>query len=340
MKILIIGNEGFIGGHLSKLLKRNGHELVGLDILSDNSDSNGYFSHRGNILNESDVLKAAEGCSMVINLAAKHHDFGISREDFFMINETGTKNLLNCMAKLNIKKLVFYSTVAVYGLNDFEADEQTPYGPDNDYGESKLAGEKLIEAWSAEDTSREVLIVRPVVVYGPNNWANMFRLIDNIYLNRFLMVGNGRNEKSTAFVGNLIGATLHMIGKMNPGIERFNYSDQPQRTSLEIANIIKKELGRAPVKFKFPLGLAMALAYPFDVLAKILKKNLPITANRIKKFGSNSLYASKYVRESGYEQAFTTEHGLAQMVEWYLEKGRFNRQRCAAGAGENAENRE
>ena len=43
---------------------------------------------------------------MVINLAAKHHDFGISREDFFLINETGTKNCLGCMSKLGIKKFI------------------------------------------------------------------------------------------------------------------------------------------------------------------------------------------------------------------------------------------
>ncbi len=333
MKILIIGNKGFIGGHLSHSLLNQGHELVGLDIAALGDRDSGYFSFQGDILKELDVLRAAKGADMVINLAAKHHDFGISREDFFLINESGTRNCLKCLTKLGIRKFVFFSTVAVYGTHDFEMDENTPYNPSNDYGESKLAGEKLIEDWAAEDKSREILIVRPVVVYGPQNYANMFRLIDNIYLNRFFMVGDGSNKKSTAYVENLVEAILHMIGKMSAGIERFNYCDLPQRTSLEIADIIRKELGRKPIKFKFPLKLAVCLAYPFDLLAKIIKKNLPITANRIKKFNANTLYSSEKVRAFGFKQRFSSEDGLRKMVAWYLNEGKFNRARCAAGPG-------
>lgn len=331
MKILLIGNEGFIGRHLSKLLRNNGHELVGMDVESNNSADNGYYCHKGDILNKEDILKAAKGCDMVFNLAAKHHDFGISREDFFLINETGTQNLVDCMAQLDIKKLVFYSSVAVYGFNDFASSEETPPNPDNDYGASKLAGEKVIERWQSENPEREVLIVRPVVVYGPNHWANMFRLIDNIYHKRFVMVGSGENIKSTAYVANLIEATFFMMNRMSAGIERINYSDYPQKTSLEVANIIRKELGKKPLRFKFPLGLAMFLAFPLDILAKLLNKNLPITANRIKKFGISTLHGSDKVRDLGYKQRFSTEIGLNDMVQWYLETGLKNRDRCAAG---------
>ncbi|MBF0522900.1 MAG: NAD(P)-dependent oxidoreductase [Candidatus Omnitrophica bacterium] len=331
MKILIIGNKGFIGGHMSRYLIKQGHKIVGLDITAQNDDSSGYFTHKGDILNEDDVLVAAKGVELVINLAAKHHDFGISREDFFLINESGTRNCLNCLSKLGIKRFVFFSTVAVYGTHDFEIDESTPYVPSNDYGESKLAGEKLIEKWASEDATREVLIVRPVVVYGPKNYANMFRLIDNIYLKRFFMVGDGANKKSTAYVENLVEATFHMIQRMSAGIERFNYSDLPQKTSIEIANIIRKELGLKPIKFKFPLSLAVFLAYPFDIAAKFTNKNFPITAKRIKKFNANTLYASDKVRKLGYQQRFSSDEGLKRMVAWYLEEGKFHRTRCAIG---------
>jgi nucleoside-diphosphate-sugar epimerase len=331
MKILLIGNEGFIGSHLSRLLMDNGHTLAALDIAADNTERDGYFRHKGDILNEADVMKAAEGCDMVINLAAKHHDFGISREDFFLINEAGTRNLVNCLSRLGIHKLIFYSSVAVYGLHDVETSEETPATPCNDYGESKRAGEKIIEQWQQEHHQREVLIVRPVVVYGPNNWANVFRLIDNIYHRRFIMVGDGNNVKSTAYVQNLIEATLFMMERMRPGLEVINYSDHPHKTSLEFANIIRAELGRKPLRFKVPLKLAAGLAYPMDILAKGLNKNLPITANRIKKFGMSTLHGSHKVRDLGYRQRCTTEDGLRAMVQWYVNKGVKERHRCARG---------
>lgn len=333
MKILVIGNEGFIGGHMISRLKGEGHDIVGLDIVANNSDENGYFSYRGDILIEEDVMKVAEGCDMVIDLAAKHHDFGISREDFFLINEQGTRNWLSCLSKLGIKKIVYYSTVAVYGERDEESHEGMDLDPSNDYGESKKAGEDLIRQWAQEDGSREALIVRPVVVFGPHNYANMFRLIDNIHLNRFVMVGKGDNIKAVAYVENLVEATLLMMKRLKPGVETINYSDQPYKTSLEIANIIRKEMGKGPLRLKFPLGLAMCLAYPFDILAKAIKFNLPITANRIKKFNSPTVHGSKKVRDLGFEQKVTTEEGLRKMVQWYLNDGRKNRSCCAAGAG-------
>lgn len=331
MKILLIGNEGFIGGHLSKLLLENNHELVGLDIESNNNTANGYFCHKGNILFEEDMLKAAQECEMVINLAAKHHDFGISREDYFRINKQGTENCLSCLSKLGIKKFVFYSTVAVYGEKTQESYEDMSLEPTNDYGESKKAGEDLIRQWASEDKTREILIVRPVVVFGPNNYANMFRLIDSIYLNRFVMVGKGDNIKAVAYVENLVEATLFMIERLKPGVETINYSDQPYKTSLEIANIIREGLGKGLLHFKFPLGLAMCLAYPFDVLAKIVNFNFPITANRIKKFNSPTVHGSQKVRDLGFEQKVSTEDGLKKMVQWFLSEGLKNRSRCAAG---------
>ncbi|MCK5081842.1 MAG: NAD(P)-dependent oxidoreductase [Candidatus Omnitrophica bacterium] len=335
MKILVIGNEGFIAGHMIPRLREEGHDVVGLDVMANDNSENGYFAHRGDILIEEDVLKAARGCDMVINLAAKHHDFGILREEFFLINGQGTKNCLSCLSKLGIKKFLFCSTVAVYGERDEESHERMTLKPSNDYGESKKAGEDIVRQWADEDASREILIIRPVVVFGPHNYANMFRLIDNIYLNRFLMVGKGGNIKAVAYVENLVEAMLFMIKKMSSGVETINYSDQPHKISSEITNVIRQKLGRKPVRFRVPLGLAVCLAYPFDILARIVNFNFPITAKRIKKFNAPTVHGSQKVRDLGFKQKVTTEEGLGRMVQWYLKDGYQNRFRCAAGSVQN-----
>ena len=334
MKILLIGSEGFIAGYLMRDLKAKGHEIVGFDVRVEDGGKSGYQFIQGNLLNADQLKSAAQGCDMVINLAAKHHDFGVSHDEFFQINEAGTKVIVDVLSGLGIKKFIFYSSVAVYGMHDEATSELTPRTPCNDYGGSKLAGEHLIEQWSAVDPLREVLIVRPVVVYGPHNYANMFRLIDNMYRRRFVMVGKGENIKSAAYVENLTAATVFMMNHMHPGIEVVNYSDYPHRKSLEIANIIQKELGRSPMGFYVPLGLAMALAFPFDILAKILNKNLPITANRIQKFAQmNTWHGSDKVRSLGFQQQISAEEGLKRMVQWYLSEGRLNRERCSSGSG-------
>ena len=332
MKILIIGSEGFIGRYMVRDLKVKGHEITGFDICPEDAGKSGYRFVQGDLMDREGLRAAMQGVDMVVNLAAKHHDFGISREDFFLINEKGSQVILDVMSELGIRKFVFFSSVAVYGLHETATNEMTPMTPCNDYGDSKLAAENLIRKWSQGGQAREVLIVRPVVVYGPHNYANMFRLIDNIFRRRFVMVGKGENIKSTAYVENLTAAAVLMIEKMYPGYEVINYSDYPQRTSLEIANMIRRELGRPPMRFKFPLGLAMLLASPFDLLAKLTKKNIPITASRIKKFAQmNTWHGSDKVRSLGYQQVVSTEEGLARMVKWYLAEGRFHRERCASG---------
>jgi len=332
MKILIIGSEGFIGRFMIRDLKAKGHEIVGFDLCPGDAGKSGYTFVQGNLLNAGDLRSAMQGADLVMNLAAKHHDFGISREDFFQINEAGTQVILDVLTECRIKKFIFFSSVAVYGLHDTATSEDTPLTPCNDYGKSKLAGETLIRQWAQADPSREVLVVRPVVVYGPHNYANMFRLIDNIYRRRFLMVGKGENIKSTAYVENLVEAAVFMMERMRPGYDIVNYSDYPQKRSLEIANIICGELGRPPLRFRFPLPLAVCLACPFDLLAKLTGKNIPITANRIQKFARmNTWHGSDKVRSLGYQQRFSTEEGLKRMVAWYLAEGRRYRERCSSG---------
>ncbi len=348
MKILVIGSEGFIGRYMVRDLKAAGHEIVGFDLAPKDAGSHGdcpskkgpqgdcplplgYKFYQGNILSREELKIAAQGVDMVINLAAKHHDFGVSREDFFLINENGTQVMLDVMAELKIKKLVFYSSVAVYGDVENFSHEGMGEHPSNDYGQSKLAGEALIKQWAAKDSKREVLIVRPVVVFGPHNFANMFRLIDSIFHKRFILVGKGDNIKSVAYVENLVAATLFAMQKLRSGIEVVNYSDEPHKTSKQIADIIRAELGKKPLGFHLPLNLIYAFAYPIDVVAKLTKINFPITANRIKKFASPTTHGSKKVRDLGFKQQFSIEDGLKNMVRWYLDEGIKERSRSASG---------
>ena len=332
MKICVIGSEGFIGRYLIRDLKAKGHLITGFDLAPEDGGKSGYDFIQGDLLKADDLRRAMQGMDMVINLAAKHHDFGISREDFFKINEAGTKVILDVLGELKINKFVFYSSVAVYGEVDHASSELTTPNPVNDYGESKLAGEALIRKWVEENLLHQALIVRPVVVYGPHNYANMFRLIDMIFYRKFMMVGPGTNIKSTAYVENLVEATIFMIERMRPGLEVINYSDYPHYSSRDIANFILKRLGRKHLGFTIPLRLAMAAGYPFDLLARILKKNFPITANRIKKFAlMNTLHGSEKVRALGFQQQITTEQGLDRMIEWYMKEGRASRKRCFLG---------
>lgn len=151
MRILVIGGAGYIGSHVVKSLLNAGMEVRVLDDLSTgqriNLFPNAEFM-RGSILDKSVLEKAMQCVDGVIHLAAKKAvgesmDFP---ELYAENNLIGAINILNTMAKLNIKYLVFSSSAAVYGMPDYpKIDENHPLKPINFYGFTKLEMERYMQ---------------------------------------------------------------------------------------------------------------------------------------------------------------------------------------------------
>src|SRR5690606_532589 len=121
------------------------------------------------------------------------------------------------------------SSVAVYGENKVPSHEEMSPIPSNDYGASKLAAENVLKEWQSEKQDRQVVVIRPCLVYGPRNVANMYNLIKQIDSNKFFNVGKGNNIKSVCYVENIVEATLYCISHISdPGFHLFNYVDDPQ----------------------------------------------------------------------------------------------------------------
>jgi nucleoside-diphosphate-sugar epimerase len=317
--ILITGNAGFIGKYLTSALIQEGKEVRGLDIRPRQNSEKGFTQLEGNILDKEVVRNAMNSTDCIIHLAAEHKDFGISKEQYYRVNVDGTRILLETAAELGIKKFIFYSSVAVYGGQSSTTEETTPR-PVNPYGASKLVAEKEIVKWANEDKSRTAIIIRPAVVFGPHNKANIFRLIRQVCDGRFLMVGNGENVKSIAYVRNLVDATIYLKDKCQSGLHIFNYADEPHLQTKELVKLIGSIAGRRPYKFYIPLSLAVAGGVGFDILGKITGIDFPITAARMEKFTMPTYHRAERIRSLGFIPKYSIEEGLQRNVEWYLGK--------------------
>jgi nucleoside-diphosphate-sugar epimerase len=321
MNIAVIGVSGFIGKFMAKALVSNGHAVSGLDRESYPGNDLTRF-REGDLLNKDAVDDVLTGCDMIIHLAAAHHDFGVSREEFFRVNLEGTRNILGCAERAGIKKIIFYSTVAVYGNATEPADEKTPPCPVSPYGESKLAAEAAVERWVLQDTSRSAVIIRPAVVFGPENYANMYNLINSIAKKQFIFVGPGKNIKSIAYVENLVDATLFAAERMQPGLNVYNYSDYPQMITIDIVKTILVHLKYPSLRFRLPLQPTMFFAGIFDILGKVTGINFPITAYRIKKFNTPTHFKSEKIRQDGFVPKIELREGLKRMAAWYVSRER------------------
>src|SRR5690606_5450828 len=166
--ILITGGSGFIGSYFNNRLPQK--QVINLDLTAPDYDTQSRYI-KGDIRIASDIKKAVQGKNIktIISLAAKHHDFGIGHDEYFDTNEEGMQTLCDIAAENGIQEIIFFSSVAVYGIREDESTEITDPAPDGPYGASKLAGEKVLTRWAEADPSRKVVIMRPALVFGPNN---------------------------------------------------------------------------------------------------------------------------------------------------------------------------
>ena len=304
------GGSGFIGHHFHHAIDQS--KIINYDIQPPFEEKKSKFVE-GSILEGDKLGKNLNNVDVVLHLAATHFDF---QENYYRTNVDGTKVLLKEMSKKDIKNLIFYSSVAVYGaLNDGVSEETNPE-PNMPYGDSKYEAENLIQAWAEEDDSRSVIIIRPAVVFGAYNFGNVFNLIKQIDSGFFLNIGDGENIKSMVYVKNLVDYTLSLMKEMRPGVSIYNAIDTPNYGIFDLTSIITEKLGKKPPA-KLPLPVAKLLALPFDLLNMLTGKDIIINSKRIEKFCSSTHFIPKNLKEEGVEQKTTTRDAIKETIDWY-----------------------
>lgn len=326
MNILITGSNGFVGSKLMWELESLGHKPLGIDI-STHCDA---ISHPHTMIG--DIRKAADleaiqktsyypedgSIDLVIHCAASKHDFGIRRDEYFSHNKYGTKELISFMEAHQLSRLIYISTVSVFGHPKGMADEDEAYNPDHPYGESKLAGEILSKQWQEKDASRELIVLRPTVIYGPHNYANLFKLMDTLHRRPYVTVGSGSHVKSIVSLRTVLDMIIFSIDKLKPGYEHYNCIDEPYISLAELMNTIAQNPGFKVPRFKIPIGLAIAIGMIFDIPAKLLSIDLPVNSDRMRKFSTSTYFTAKKIRKEGFIQRQSIQQSIEEMCQWYL----------------------
>jgi len=326
MNILVTGSNGFVGSKLMWELESLGHLPLGIDI-SSHCDATAHPNTLiGDIRKLHDLeavlrfekLPRESGIDLVIHCAASKHDFGISREEYFSHNKYGTKELLGFMEGHKIKRLVYISTVSVFGHPKGMADEEESYNPDHPYGESKLAGEILSIDWQKQDAERELIVLRPTVIYGPHNFANLYKLLDTLHRRPYVTVGSGSHVKSIVSLRTVLDMIIFCLDKLKPGFEHYNCVDEPYITLAELMRTIAQTPGFKVPAIKIPIGLAIAIGMVFDIPAKLFSIDLPVNSDRMRKFSTATYFTARKIRKEGFIQKQSIQQSIAQMCEWYL----------------------
>jgi nucleoside-diphosphate-sugar epimerase len=311
--IFITGGSGFIGRYLIPLLEKK-YDIIIFDIKKPDFSYKGIYTY-GNLLDTKTLVYATKKAHIIIHLAAKHNDVG-SINEYYETNLDGTKNIISAAIENNINKIIFFSSVAVYGNSFSHADENSPLNPESHYGKSKLEAEKILTKWAEGNKDRKLIIIRPAVIIGPYNYGNMFRLMKQIDKGLYAHIGKGDSIKSLAYVENIAEAAIFLLENSWHNISIYNYSDEPQLTIRQIANIIKNGLSKNK-SIVIPYYLAYSVGLLFDGISYLLQKDISVSANRIKKIASTTHCISKKIRNEDFSPSYTSIDGLNKMIEWY-----------------------
>jgi nucleoside-diphosphate-sugar epimerase len=307
----IIGGSGFVGSFLIKELITK-YKIQNLD-----KNQSPFFPEKtkiGNILNKEDLNFDSDTRSIVL-LAAEHRDDVSPTSLYYDVNVQGTKNVLEAMDNLGIKNLIFTSSVAIYGLNKVNPDENHIHDPFNHYGKSKWEAELAIKEWYDKDPSnKSVTIIRPTVIFGERNRGNVYNLLKQISSGRFMMIGKGQNKKSMAYVGNIVAFIKDRLEKNELGYHVFNYADKPDFSMTELVNVIENKMSLSLPKKQIPYWLGMLGGYGFDILAFLTRKKLSISSVRVKKFCATTQFNADKVH-SVFKAPYTLEEGLNKTLE-------------------------
>jgi nucleoside-diphosphate-sugar epimerase len=286
MRFLVTGAAGFIGSHISRRLVAEGHDVVGLDDLSDGDPENladvpEVRLERGDICDAGAVRRAGEGCDVILHQAAmKSVPRSIEEpERTTAVNVLGTMNVL-LAAKDAGAAVVFASSSSVYGDQErYPVTEDMAPRPLSPYAASKLAGEGLCRAWWTSYGVPTVSL-RYLNVYGPgqdpaSGYASVVPRFVMACLDgaRPVIHGDGEQARDFTYVEDVVEANV--LAARMPDAARggvFNIGGGGAATSVnELLAIVAELTGARPDPIREParpgdirrseadIGLAAAL---------------------------------------------------------------------------------
>lgn len=315
MNVTMIGASGFVGTRLLDLLNESeGYDLKNVDLQPSHFFN--HITHIADVRNQSEMDIELVDADVVVLLAAQHRDDVFPVSLYYDTNVGGMEVTLKAMEKNNLKRLIFFSSVAVYGLNKNNPDEGHLADPFNHYGKSKWQAEQVLQKWYESHPDWNINIIRPTVIFGERNRGNVYNLLKQISSGKFLMVGSGNNNKSMAYVGNIVAFVKYALEHITSGYNVFNYIDKPDFTMNELVKHVEKVLNKSIPSTHVPYWLGMLGGYGFDMVAKLTGRKMTVSSVRVKKFCATTEFDANKAHTSGFTAPYTLSEGLARTLEF------------------------
>lgn len=273
---------------------------------------------RGDVTNPLDIRAAMENVKSVIHLAALLHIFNPSRELselYEEVNVGGTLNVTNESIRAGVRRLVFLSTVSVYGPSGGQIlTEESPANPDTYYGRSKLKAERIVLDATVDGVPIGT-VLRFGAVYGARVKGNYRKLLMALARHRFVQIGAGQNRRSMIYDKDAANAIL--LAMTHPGAagRLYNVSDGSLHTLNEIVEAMCLALGRKKSEISLPLAPFRVVAVLFDGVSKVMSlRNVGINSMIDKYVEDMAVSDKRFREEAGFVPQYNLRKGWQETV--------------------------
>jgi GlcNAc-P-P-Und epimerase len=300
MNIVIFGGAGYIGTHLAKYALETGlaRKVVVADIQpSTLAGTPGIEYHQCDVRQPIPASLTAEKPEWIFNFAAVHREPGHEAHEYFDTNIQGAHNVCAYATQTGCKNIYFTSSISVYGPTIGPTTEQSRICPITPYGGSKYPAELIHRAWQDREPGRRLIVVRPGVVYGPNDPGNIGRMVQAIKKGYFAFPGSTKIKKSYAYIYGLL-ESIEFTVRRPEAVITYNYVETPTEDLGTIAETVRTFVqSKAPI-LSLPTGLLLPAAHMVQALAG--NRN-PVHPVRVKKAGMSTHIVPKTLIDMGFD---------------------------------------
>ncbi len=316
MQILVTGGAGFLGLHLANKLANQGHQVILLDIATFRTEEYpaGVKFHTGDVRNATLLNQLLEGCDGIVHAAAALPLW--KPQEIISTNVDGTNVALEAARERKVKRFVYISSTAVYGVPEKHPIEETdPLVGVGPYGHSKIDAEKICEKYRG--MGQQVTILRPKTFIGTARLGVFQILYDWVHNgNRIPMIGSGDNRYQLLEVEDLVDATLlALTGPAEAANDTFNIGASRFQTVKEDvtalcayaksgARVLPTPAG--PIKLALRVFEALHLSPLYPWVYATADKDSFVTTEKIEK-------------ALGWKAQFSNAEALIRSYQWYLE---------------------
>lgn len=307
MNVLVTGASGFIGARLVEALLARGDTVHVLGRRSSDLsafEGSAVAVFRGELHSPDDVRAAMDGCEGVYHLAAFAKNWARRPEEVHRINRDALENIFAQARALGVSRVVYTSTVMVYGPSDGGPVDETTVRrvpPMTLYEESKIDGERVVERALADGL--DVVIVHPTRVFGPGHLteANSTTILMKQYLEGSwrLLPGDGSAAGNYVYVNDVVHGC---IAAMERGRRGGHYILGGENLTFdEFFALLAEASGKRRRLIPVPQGLAAGVSTVLEKLGNMGLIEPPLTPGWVRTFFGDWLCTSALAeRELGY----------------------------------------